>query len=119
VVKDDFRLHLAKKPPNQVIPRLSTRRRFKHVLHVDKQDQARGGPCAAQQGDSPAPEWAKKQLATGVLVQAGKWGDHGGMIIIKAGTREEADRVVNQDPLVKADLVTFETAELHAAAAFK
>jgi len=64
-------------------------------------------------------EWAKKQLAAGVLVQAGKWGDHGGMIIVKAETREEADRVVNQDPLVKANLIAFETAEIHAAVAFK
>ncbi len=64
-------------------------------------------------------EWAKKQLATGVLVQAGKWGDNGGMIVIKAGSREEADKVVNQDPLVESGLITFETAELHPAAAFK
>ena len=64
-------------------------------------------------------EWAKKQLAAGVLVQAGKWGDHGGMIVIKAGTREEADRVVDQDPLVEEGLITFETAQLHPAAAFK
>jgi uncharacterized protein YciI len=63
--------------------------------------------------------WAKKQLAAGVLVQAGKWGDHGGMIIVRAKTREEADRVVNQDPLVEAGLITFETAELHPAVSFK
>jgi uncharacterized protein YciI len=64
-------------------------------------------------------EWAKQRLAAGVLVQAGKWGDSGGMIVIKAGSREEADRVVNDDPLVKSGLITFETAELHAAVAFK
>jgi uncharacterized protein YciI len=64
-------------------------------------------------------EWAKRQLAAGVLVQAGKWGDSGGMIIVKAETREEADRVVNQDPFVEAGLITFETAVLHAAVAFK
>jgi uncharacterized protein YciI len=64
-------------------------------------------------------EWVKKHLAAGVLVQAGKWGDHGGMIIVKAETREEADTLVNQDPLVKADLITFETAEIHPAVAFK
>ncbi len=64
-------------------------------------------------------EWAKQQLAAGVLVQAGKWGDHGGMIIVRAETREEADRVVDQDPLVEAGLVTFETAQLHPAVAFK
>ncbi len=60
-------------------------------------------------------QWAKEQLAAGVLVQAGKWGDHGGMIIVKAGSREEADRVVDQDPLVQAGIITFETAELHAS----
>ena len=64
-------------------------------------------------------EWAKRQLATGVLVQAGKWGDRGGMIIVKAETREEADRVVNEDPFVLADLIDFETAVLHVAVAFK
>jgi uncharacterized protein YciI len=64
-------------------------------------------------------QWAKQQLAAGVLVQAGKWGDHGGMIIIRAESRDEADKVVNQDPLVQAGLITFETAELHAAVAFK
>ncbi len=64
-------------------------------------------------------QWAKEQLAAAVLVQAGKWGDNGGMIIVKAGSREEADRVVDQDPLARAGIITFETAELHAAAAFK
>ena len=64
-------------------------------------------------------EWAKKLLAAGVLVQAGKWGDSGGMIVITAETREEADGIVNQDPLVKSGLITFETAQLHAAVAFK
>jgi uncharacterized protein YciI len=64
-------------------------------------------------------EWVKKQLAAGVVVQAGKWGDHGGMIIVKAETREEADKLVNQDPLVKAGLVTFETEGIHPAIPFK
>jgi uncharacterized protein YciI len=64
-------------------------------------------------------EWAKKRLAAGVLVQAGKWGDNGGMIVVNAGSREEADKVVNEDPLVQAGLITFETAELHPAVGFK
>ncbi len=63
-------------------------------------------------------QWAKEQLAAGVLVQAGKWGDHGGMIIVKAETREEADWVVNDDPLVKAGLITFQTEQIHAAVPF-
>ncbi len=64
-------------------------------------------------------EWAKQQLAAGVLVQAGKWGDSGGMIIIRAESREQADRIVNEDPLVQAGLITFETGVLHAAVPFK
>ena len=64
-------------------------------------------------------EWAKQQLAAGVLVQAGKWGDNGGMIVVRAESREEADKVVNQDPFIEAELITFETAELHPAVAFK
>jgi uncharacterized protein YciI len=63
-------------------------------------------------------EWARQQLSAGVLVQAGKWGDQGGMIVVRAETREEADKVVNQDPLVQAGLITFETAQLHPAVAF-
>lgn len=63
-------------------------------------------------------QWAKQQLAAGVLAQAGKWGDNGGMIIIRAETREQADRVVNEDPLVQAGLITFETGVLHAAVPF-
>ncbi|HWR71799.1 MAG TPA: YciI family protein [Nitrospirota bacterium] len=64
-------------------------------------------------------EWVKQLLAAGVLVQAGKWGDNGGMIVVKAESRGEADKIVDQDPLVLAGLITFETAELHAAVAFK
>jgi len=64
-------------------------------------------------------EWVKQQIAKGVIVQAGKWGDSGGMIVIKAQTREEADRLADQDPLVLSGLITFETAELHPAVAFK
>jgi uncharacterized protein YciI len=64
-------------------------------------------------------EWAKKQLAAGTLVQAGKWGDRGGMIVIKADSMAEAEKVVDQDPLAQAGLITFETAELYAAVPFK
>lgn len=41
------------------------------------------------------------------------------MIVVKAEIREEADKVVNQYPLALAGLITVETAELHAAVAFK
>jgi uncharacterized protein YciI len=64
-------------------------------------------------------EWAKRMIGSGTLVQADKWGAGGGMVIVKAETREEADAVVNQDPLVEAGLITFETAELRPAVVFK
>jgi uncharacterized protein YciI len=64
-------------------------------------------------------EWAKQQLASGNLVQAGKWGDKGGMIIVKAESREGADLIVDQDPLVQAGLITYETAQLYPAVGFK
>lgn len=67
----------------------------------------------------PHREWVKRQIAAGVIVQAGKWGDNGGMIIVKAADRAEADRIVDRDPLVQSGLISFETAELHAAVAFK
>jgi len=41
------------------------------------------------------------------------------MIVVRAETREEADKVVNQDRLVRTGLITFETAQLYAAGAFK
>lgn len=63
-------------------------------------------------------EWVKKQIAAGTIAQAGKWGDNGGMIIVRAESREEADRVVGRDPLAEAGLIAFETAEPHAAVPF-
>jgi len=63
-------------------------------------------------------QWAKQQLAAGVLVQAGKWGDSGGMIVVRADSRQEADRIVNEDPLVQAGLIIFETGLLRAAVPF-
>ena len=64
-------------------------------------------------------EWVKAQIAAGVVVQAGKWGDLGGMIIVRAETREDADLVINKDPLVQAGIITFETGQIHAAVPFK
>jgi uncharacterized protein YciI len=64
-------------------------------------------------------EWTKQQLAAGILVQAGKWGERGGMIIIRAESLSEAKQVVDQDPLAQAGLITFETAQLHPAMPFK
>jgi uncharacterized protein YciI len=64
-------------------------------------------------------EWVKKQLAAGTLVQAGKWGERGGMIIIRAESMSAAEKIVDQDPLAQAGLIMFESAQLHPAVPFK
>jgi len=64
-------------------------------------------------------EWSRQQLAAGLLVQAGKWGEWGGMIIIRAESMSEAEKIVDQDPFAQAGLITFETAQLYPAVPFK
>jgi uncharacterized protein YciI len=64
-------------------------------------------------------EWVKKQLAAGKLVQAGKWGERGGMIIIRAESVSEAEKIVDEDPLARAGLIAFETAQIHPAVPFR
>jgi uncharacterized protein YciI len=40
------------------------------------------------------------------------------MIVVRADSTAEAEKVVDQDPFVKSGLITFETAELQPAKAF-
>ena len=53
-------------------------------------------------------QWVKNKIGEGKIVQAGKWGDDGGMAIFKAETIDEATGLVNEDPLVQSGLITFE-----------
>ena len=57
--------------------------------------------------------WTRQELAAGRLAQAGKWGEAGGMAIVRAGDIGEAERIVGRDPLVAAGLVDCETAPLY------
>ncbi len=52
--------------------------------------------------------WTKNMISEGIVLQAGKWGETGGMAIIKARDIDEAKRILNEDPLIKAGLVDFE-----------
>lgn len=52
-------------------------------------------------------EWTMKMIADGRCVQAGKWGERGGMAIIKAEGKREAELLLSEDPLIKSGLVTF------------
>lgn len=64
-------------------------------------------------------EWVKKLLVAGTLAQAGKWGERGGMIIIRAESMAEAEKIADEDPFAQAGLIVFETAQLHPAVSFK
>ncbi len=52
-------------------------------------------------------------LSGGKIVQAGKWGDSGGMAIFQAEDITDAEKILNEDPLIKSGLVTFELARLY------
>jgi uncharacterized protein YciI len=57
--------------------------------------------------------WTKRLIAAGTLVQAGRFGDDGGMAIIKASDRAEAEAVQATDPLVTSGAVTYQLAALY------
>ncbi|VAX30905.1 hypothetical protein MNBD_NITROSPIRAE02-1327 [hydrothermal vent metagenome] len=54
-------------------------------------------------------QWIREQIGRGIIVQAGKWGDTGGMAIFKADSIAEAEKISGEDPLVKSGCVTLET----------
>ncbi len=53
-------------------------------------------------------QWIKGQISKGTIVQAGKWGDSGGMAIMKANSITEVEGILSEDPLVKSGLISFE-----------
>lgn len=63
----------------------------------------------------PHIEWIREQISSGTLLQAGKWGQIGGMTVLKAGSLEAAESVLGTDPLVRSGLVSCEIAEFHPA----
>ncbi len=58
-------------------------------------------------------QWIKKLITEGKIVQAGKWGDSGGMAILKAENITEAEKTLNEDPLIQSGLVAFELARFY------
>ncbi|MBI2840555.1 MAG: hypothetical protein HYX75_19750 [Acidobacteria bacterium] len=57
--------------------------------------------------------WTRRMISEGKMVQAGKWGNDGGMAIIRADCMGEARSILDQDPLVTSALVAVEVARLH------
>ena len=67
----------------------------------------------------PHVQWLKERIADGTVVQAGKWGDKGGIAIIRAGSLSEAMETLERDPLVVSGLITFDIDELNPMIEFK
>ncbi len=67
-------------------------------------------PAALSKVISEHVRWTKEQISASKIAQAGKWGDSGGMVIIRAQDLSEAQNILNEDPLVKSGLITFEIA---------
>jgi len=55
-------------------------------------------------------QWLKGLISQGLVRQAGKWGEAGGMVIIQATDETEAEAIQKQDPFVASKLVTYELA---------
>ncbi len=49
-------------------------------------------------------KWIKEQIAAGTIIQAGKWGNIGGMCIISAENKQMAADLLDKDPLIQAGL---------------
>jgi uncharacterized protein YciI len=58
-------------------------------------------------------QWTKKMTVEKRIIQTGKWGDFGGMAIIKAESIAEAEKILGEDPLVQSGLIAVETAQLY------
>ena len=57
--------------------------------------------------------WTRKQIESGSIAQAGKWGEAGGMAIVKAGDLRAAEKLLKDDPLVASGMVDCETGQLY------
>lgn len=56
----------------------------------------------------PHLDWLKDQFTAGTVVQAGKWGDIGGMVLYRADSLEQARALVETDPLVTSGLIEYQ-----------
>ncbi len=52
-------------------------------------------------------QWVNEQIAVGTIIQAGKWGNIGGMCIISAENKQMAADILDGDPLIQAELTDF------------
>ena len=51
--------------------------------------------------------WINRKIAEGVVLQAGKWGETRGMVLVKAENLEEARAILQDDPLIASGAVDY------------
>ncbi len=54
--------------------------------------------------------WTKSRISEGSILQAGKWGSSGGVLLIKADNYEQALEILKADPIVKSGRSMWELA---------
>jgi hypothetical protein len=83
------------------------------AMYIVLVNRIRQGVGQGQVGDFIPPhiEWLKGKIQEGFVLQAGRWGDIGGMWLLRARSVEEAGEAVKEDPLLGSGLVTYEMAE--------
>lgn len=52
--------------------------------------------------------WVKERTAAGEVALAGKWGESGGIVIVRAGTDADARAIAMGDPLARSGLFSVE-----------
>ncbi len=52
--------------------------------------------------------WVAEQIERGVIGQAGKWGEDGGVTILKAADIDEARRLLDRDPILSSGICEVE-----------
>ncbi len=62
-------------------------------------------------------EWTMKKISEGIILLAGKWGESGGMALLEAVGPAEAEKILQEDPLVRSGLVAVETGRFFPEAA--
>jgi hypothetical protein len=58
-------------------------------------------------------QWIDRGISEGWVVQAGKWGDRGGIVILRAEDAAGARGLLMEDPLIGSGLVSYEVDVLY------
>jgi len=72
-------------------------------------------PNTSPPGDAIAEHvaWVRDGIASGTVLQAGRWGDTRGVIVIRARDAAHAQSILHRDPIVRLGIVDLEIAPFH------